>query len=149
MESSLTPTAPSIFPSGIGYFSWELGALIYSYATLFSYKFSVNPLFVQNTRGKKSKNFFEEQDTALLLFGIGFILLFYFTCQYFLGMTPEIGHRSGQFLFFVSGEIAQYIPMCWEISFCFYGEMQIQVRSEAVPQQNMLTSIFIIRFTHL
>jgi len=55
---------------------------------LFSYKFSVNPLFLQNTRGKFLKYFFEEQDTALLLLGIRFILLFCFTCQFFLGMTP-------------------------------------------------------------
>ena len=55
---------------------------------LFQYKFSVNPLFLQNTRGKFLKYFFEEQDTALLLLGIRFILLFCFTCQCFLGMTP-------------------------------------------------------------
>ena len=55
---------------------------------LFLYKFSVNPLFLQNTRGKFLKYFFEEQDTALLLLGIRFILLFCFTCQFFLGMTP-------------------------------------------------------------
>ena len=55
---------------------------------LFLYKFSVNPLFLQNTRGKFLKYFFEEQDTALLLLGIGFILFFCFTIQFFLGMTP-------------------------------------------------------------
>ena len=55
---------------------------------LFSYKFSVNPLFLQNTRGKFLKYFFEEQDTALLLLGIGFILFFCFTIQFFLGMMP-------------------------------------------------------------
>ena len=50
---------------------------------LFSYKFSVNPLFLQNTRGKFLKYFFEEQDTALLLLGIGFILFFCFTISVF------------------------------------------------------------------
>ena len=57
---------------------------------LFSYKFYVHPLFLQNTRGKFLKYFFEEQDTALLLLGIRFILLFCFTCQFFLGMTPYV-----------------------------------------------------------
>ena len=34
----------------------------------------------------------------------------------------------GNFIF-VGREIAQYIPMCWAISFYFCGAMQIQVRA--------------------
>ena len=82
MRASWTPTAPSLFPSRMGIRACT------AMQPLFSYKFSVNPLFLQNTRGKFLKYFFEEQDTALLLLGIGFILFFCFTIQFFLGMTP-------------------------------------------------------------
>ena len=88
MGSSWTPTAPSLFPSRIGYFSWGIRALMYSYATPLFVQVFCKPSFSPNTRGKFLKYFFEEQDTALLLLGIRFILLFCFTCQFFLGMTP-------------------------------------------------------------
>ena len=90
MGSSWTPTAPSLFPSRIGYNSWEFERWCTAMQPLFSYKFSVNPLFLQNTRGKFLKYFFEEQDTALLLLGIRFILLFYFTCQFSLVWRPYV-----------------------------------------------------------
>ena len=83
MGSSWTLTAPSLFPLRIGYFSWKIRALIYSYATPLFIQVFCEPSFRQNTPGKLLKYFFEEQDTALLLLGIGFILFFFFTISVF------------------------------------------------------------------